>query len=89
MLDVQLDEGIKIIPNRVGVELGIQANRGHRLANRHARFIAQIVHLSGGDQTQDPAGAPEIGVEAAVLLFAQGNHLQGLFGLARRVFQQP
>ena len=89
LLDVQLDEGVEIVAYRVLEVLGCETNRAHGFANAHSVRVTQRIELGRVDQAEHATGAPEVGVEAAVLFLAQRNHLQRSPGPAGGGSQNP
>src|SRR5262245_9709624 len=72
LLDVELDPGVEVVALRLRDPLRIEPDRPHRLADRGALAVADLLGLLLREPADNRARAPEVGrVEAAGFLLAQ------------------
>src|SRR4051812_26145836 len=76
LLDMQLDEGVDVVAPRTRERRRVEAAGPHRRADRRTVRVAQAIDLLGGHLPGEGARAPEVGREAAALLFAEDAHFE-------------
>ena len=76
LFDVELDKGVDVAADRLRDVRGIETHPPHGVGHRDAVGVARARGFIGLDAVGDRARAPEVGVEAASLLFADRDGLE-------------
>src|SRR5205085_6520320 len=76
LLDMELDEDVEVTADSGGSRPGIETDRAHGGGQRYPIGVAHAIDFAGLEPIGDRPRTPEVRVEAAPLLLADGETLK-------------